>query len=40
MGVYRFEGHISVFNYNEGPSFKEIFQIQMRKKMTVTQQGF
>ena len=24
-GVYRFEGHISVFNYNEGPSFKEIF---------------
>ena len=24
-GLYRFEGHISVFNYNEGPSFKEIF---------------
>ena len=24
-GLYRFEGHVSVFNYNEGPSFKEIF---------------
>ena len=24
-GLYRFEGHVSVFNYGKGPSFKEVF---------------